>query len=188
MVIKIDQSCALLIVDMQNDFMTTGKLPVPDSDEIVPALNKYINMFVSNKLPIFATRDWHPPNHISFKQRGGPWPMHCVKYTRGAEFYTELRIPRNTKAISKGYEHDKEARSSFEGTELTKRLEQNSTSCLLVGGIATEFCVKNTVLDALDRGFDVILLEDAVKEMSNGDKAIKEMKNRYFVINIINFK
>ena len=71
MVIKLDRSCALVIVDMQNDFMPTGTLPVPDADKIIPVLNKYIDMFVSNRLRIFATRDWHPPNHISFKQRGG---------------------------------------------------------------------------------------------------------------------
>jgi nicotinamidase/pyrazinamidase len=176
MVIKVDRSCALLIVDMQNDFMPTGTLPVPDSDKIVQVINKYIDMFTSNKLHIFATRDWHPPNHVSFKQRGGVWPMHCVKDTIGADFPSELRIPRSTTIISKGYEYDKEAYSGFEGTELAKKLEQNQIKCLLVAGVATDYCVKNTVLDALKLGLDIVVLIDAVKGIKNGDEAIKEMR------------
>lgn len=175
MAIKLNQDCALIIVDMQNDFMPNGSLPVPDADKIVPALNKYIDLFSSHKLPIFATRDWHPPNHISFKQRGGVWPMHCVKDTEGAEFHNELRIPRSTKVISKGYESDKDAYSGFEGTELAKELEKNQIKRVLVGGVATDYCVKNTVIDALNMGLDVVLLEDAIKGIKNDGQAIEEM-------------
>jgi len=178
MVIKLDRSCALVIVDVQNDFMPTGTLPVPDADKIVPVLNKYIDMFVSNKLQIFATRDWHPPNHISFKQRGGIWPMHCVKDTMGAEFHNDLKIPRSTTIISKGTEADKEAYSGFEGTDLAKKLEQNSIKRVLIGGVATDYCVKNTALDAIKFGLDVVLLEDAVKGIKNGNDAIKEMGSK----------
>jgi nicotinamidase/pyrazinamidase len=178
MATKVGRSCALLIVDMQNDFMPTGTLPVPDSDKIIAVVNKYIDVFVSNKLPIFATRDWHPPNHVSFKQRGGVWPMHCVKDTMGAEFSSELRMPRSTTVISKGYEYDKEAYSGFEGTELAKKLEHSDIKCLLVCGVATDYCVKNTVLDALNRGLDVVVLKDAVKGMKNGDEAMKEMREK----------
>lgn len=178
MVIKVDGSCALLIVDMQNDFMPTGTVPVPDADKIVPVLNKYIDIFASNRLHIFATRDWHPPNHISFKQRGGVWPMHCVKDTLGAEFHSELKIPRSTRVISKGYEYDKEAYSGFEGTELDRHLGQNQIRRLLVGGVATDYCVKNTVLDALSRGIDVVVLEDAIKGLKTSEEAIEEMKKK----------
>jgi nicotinamidase/pyrazinamidase len=176
MVIKLDGSCALLIIDMQNDFMPNGALPIPDSDKIVPVLNKYIDMFATRRLHIFATRDWHPPNHVSFKQLGGVWPMHCVKDTMGAEFHSELRIPRSTTIISKGYEHNKEAYSGFEDTDLAKRLEQNDIKCILVGGVATDYCVKNTVLDALNRGLEVVLLVDAVKGIKSNEEAIREMQ------------
>jgi len=178
MAIKIDRSYALLIIDMQNDFMPVGTLPVPDSDKIIPVLNKYIDMFVSNKLPIFATRDWHPQNHMSFKQCGGIWPMHCVKNTFGAGFPSELRIPRSTTVISAGYEYDKEGYSGFEATELNRKLEQKEVKHLLVGGVATDYCVKHTVLDALGRGLDVVVLEDAIKAIKNGEEAIKEMKKK----------
>lgn len=176
MVTKVDESYALLIIDMQNDFMPSGSLPVPNSDKIVPVLNKYIDKFASNRLDIFATSDWHPQNHISFKQCGGVWPMHCVKDTKGAEFSNELRITRGTTVVSKGYEFDKEAYSGFEGTELARKLEQSQIKCLLVGGVATDYCVKNTVLDALRRGLDVILLEDAVKGIKHGFEDIQEMR------------
>ena len=96
MVIKIDTSCVLLIIDLQNDFMPSGSLPVPDSDKIIPVLNRYIDIFESHKLPIYATRDWHPPNHISFSQYGGIWPMHCVNDTRS-------RISWWIESTKKGY-------------------------------------------------------------------------------------
>ncbi len=178
MAIKLDRSCALVIVDIQNDFMPTGTLPVPDADKIVPVLNKYIDMFVSNKLHIFATRDWHPPNHISFKQRGGVWSMHCVKDTLGAEFHHDLKLPRSATIISKGVEADREAYSGFEGTDLAKKLEENGVRCVLIGGVATDYCVKNTALDAIKFGLDVILLEDAVKGIKNNHDAIKEMRGK----------
>jgi len=156
--------------------MPTGTLPVPESDKIVAILNKYIDIFVSNKLPIFATRDWHPANHVSFKQRGGVWPMHCVKDTMGAEFHSELRMPRSTTIISKGYEYDKESYSGFEGTELARKLEHSDIKCLLVAGVATDYGVKSTVLDALNLGLGVVVLKDAIKGMKNSDGAIKEMQ------------
>jgi len=186
MVIKLDRSCALIIVDMQNDFMPTGTLPIPEADKIVSVLNNYIDMFVSNRLHIFATRDWHPPNHKSFKQRGGIWPMHCVKDTMGAEFHSDLKIPRSTTIISKGTEAEREAYSGFEGTDLAKRLEQDSIKRVLIGGVATDYCVKNTALDAIKFGLDVVLLEDAVKGIKNGNDAIKEMQSKGVKIVSIN--
>jgi len=186
MVVKLDRSCALVIVDMQNDFMPTGTLQVPDADKIVPVLNKYIDMFVSNKLHIFATRDWHPPNHISFKQRGGVWSMHCVKDTLGAEFHSDLKIPRSARIISKGIEANKEAYSGFEGTDLAKKLEQNNIKCVLIGGVATDYCVKNTAFDAIKVGLNVVLLEDAVRGIKDSNGAIKEMQSKGVKIVSIN--
>jgi nicotinamidase/pyrazinamidase len=174
---KLDRSCALIIVDMQNDFMPTGPLPVPDADKIVPVLNKYIEMFVANKLQIFAIRDWHPPNHMSFKQRGGVWPMHCVKDTTGADFHSDLRIPRSATVVSHGTDADKETYSGFESPEFAKKLEHNKIQCVLICGVATDYCVKNTALDAIKLGLDVVLLADAVKGIRNGHDAIKEMQD-----------
>jgi len=125
MVIKIDTSCVLLIIDLQNDFMPSGSLPVPDSDKIIPVLNRYIDIFESHKLPIYATRDWHPPNHISFRQYGGIWPMHCVNDTIGAGFPGGLNLPRRATRFSKGYEYDRLGYSAFEDTALARKLEKN---------------------------------------------------------------
>lgn len=175
MAVKLDRSCALIIIDIQKDFLPSGTLPVPDSDKIITVINRYIELFASKKLPIFATRDWHPANHISFKQRGGVWSMHCVKDTQGADFPDDLKIPRSATIISKGTEADKEAYSGFNGTDLARRLEQGGVNCVMVGGIATDYGVKNTVLDAIKLGISVILLEDAVKGIRDNNGAVKEM-------------
>ncbi len=176
MVIKLDRSCALIIVDMQNDFMPSGTLPVPDSDKIIPVLNMYIEIFASRRLPIFATRDWHPPDHKSFKQRGGVWPMHCVRDTKGAEFHPDLKIPRSATVISKATDADREAYSGFAHTDLATKLEHDGIRHVLIGGVATDYCVKNTALDAVRLGFDAVVLEDAVKGIGNSTDAIREME------------
>jgi nicotinamidase/pyrazinamidase len=186
MSIKLDKRCALIIEDMQNDFMPNGTLPVPDADRIVPVLNKYAEMFASKKLPIVATRDWHPPDHISFKQRGGEWPVHCVKDTLGAEFLKDLKIPGDATVISKATERDVEAYSSFKGTDLAKKLDQSGVKRIFIGGVATEYCVKETALDAIRLGFDVVILKDAVKGIQYSDKAIEEMLSKGVKIAIIN--
>ena len=90
----IDENSALIIVDVQRDFCLGGSLPVPKGDEVIPVLNRYVKRFVKARAPIYATRDWHPPNHASFKSQGGPWPPHCVQDTRGAEFHPDLGLPR----------------------------------------------------------------------------------------------
>ena len=170
---------ALIIVDVQVDFCPGGALPVPEGDKIIPALNEYIRRFDAAGALIIATRDWHPPNHISFRDYGGPWPLHCVQGTKGAEFHPELRLPDRTLIISKATDPEKEAYSGFEGTDLNERLRGAGVKRVFIGGLATEYCVKSTVLDALKYGFEVFLLEDAVKgiDAHPGDveKAIKEM-------------
>ena len=186
MIIKLDKLSALIIEDMQNDFMPSGALPVPDSDKLVPVLNKYIEKFASHKYQIFASRDWHPPDHISFKQRGGEWPVHCVKNTHGAEFHEDLKIPKDSTIISKAADRDIEAYSSFKGTDLAERLRMQGIKRVFIGGVATDYCVKDTALDAVKLGFDVVLLQDAVKEIKYGDEAIKEMQSRGVKIVSIN--
>jgi nicotinamidase/pyrazinamidase len=157
---------ALIIVDVQNDFCPGGALPVPKGDQIIPALNDYIKIFKKSNATIFATRDWHPPNHISFKSQGGPWQPHCIQNTEGAKFHSDLKIPRDTTIISKATNPRKEAYSGFDDTELANMLKKQGITRVFVGGLATDYCVKNTVLDALKFGFQTVLLLDAVSGIS----------------------
>src|SRR5437868_3700655 len=115
---------ALLVVDVQNDFCPGGALAVPDGDEVVPILNRWIADAVAARVPVFASRDWHPENHISFKARGGPWPPHCIQNTPGAQFHPDLQLPRDIRIISKAETADVDAYSAFEGTDLSKRLRE----------------------------------------------------------------
>ena len=167
---------ALIVVDMQRDFMPGGALPVPEGDRIIPKCNEYIRKFREKGALVVATRDWHPENHISFKEQGGPWPKHCVQNTPGAEFVVEL--PEDTVIISKATEPDKEAYSGFEGTNLAEILKEKGVKRVYICGVATEYCVKATALDALKHGFEVYLLSDEVKGINPEDekRALEEMR------------
>lgn len=167
---------ALLVVDLQRDFLPGGALAVPDGDRVVPLLQRYLARFERTGLPIVFTRDWHPPDHVSFSVRGGPWPPHCVAGTPGAAFAPGLRLPASTQLCSKASQPDAEAYSGFEGTELAASLRQQGVKRLFVGGLATDYCVKATVLDALREGFEVLLLADAVRavDLHPGDGARAE--------------
>ncbi len=172
MKIKISKRDALIVVDMQKDFMPGGALPVPKGDSIVPTLNKYIERFSSLNLPVYFTRDWHPEDHISFKGHGGIWPPHCVQNTEGAKFHDDLLIPQDNKfIISKGTSRDFDAYSGFQGTVLEDLLKERGIKRVFVGGVATDYCVKNTVLGALNLGFQVFLLTDGIKgvDVNPGD-------------------
>jgi nicotinamidase/pyrazinamidase len=177
--VSITSDSALIIVDVQVDFCPGGALPVPDGDKIIPFINRYIKIFKENNLPIIATRDWHPPNHISFKPYGGIWPIHCVQNTPGAAFHPKLKLPNDVIIISKATEPNKEAYSGFEGTELSSILNSKGVRRLFIGGLATDYCVKNTVLDALKLGFQAFLLLDGTKGVNvnpdDSKKAIEEM-------------
>jgi nicotinamidase-related amidase/vacuolar-type H+-ATPase subunit E/Vma4 len=180
--IRIDNKSGLIVVDVQKDFTPGGALAVPDGDKIIPAINKYIEEFKKAGGKVFATRDWHPENHISFKERGGPWPPHCVQNTEGAEFHPDLKLPEDVEVVSKAYEPDKDAYSGFEGTDLEERLRRYGVERVFVCGLATDYCVKNTVLDAVSRGFETFLLTDAIKGIDanpgDSERAIEEMKQR----------
>ncbi len=180
--IRIDNKSGLIIVDVQKDFTPGGALAVPEGDKIIPTINKYIEEFKKAGGKVFATRDWHPENHISFKERGGPWPPHCVQNTEGAEFHPDLKLPEDVEVVSKAYEPDKEAYSGFDGTDLEERLRRYGIEKVFVCGLATDYCVKNTVLDAVSRGFETFLLTDAIKgiDVNPGDseRAIEEMKQK----------
>jgi nicotinamidase/pyrazinamidase len=171
---------ALIVVDVQNDFLPGGNLAVLDGDAVVPVLNTWIRRFRAAGLPIFATRDWHPSDHCSFQDQGGPWPPHCVVGTRGAEFTPELVLPPDVLVHSKATRPEKEAYSDFEGGDFGRQLRDLSISRLFIGGLATDYCVRATVLDGIKEGFDVILLLDAVRAVEvqpgDGDRAIAEMR------------
>lgn len=170
---------ALIIVDLQKDFLSGGPLEVPEGDAVIPVLNQYLDIFQNQDLPIYATRDWHPSNHCSFKEFGGPWPVHCVAESEGAEFADKLELPANAKIISSATLPDKEAYSGFEGTDLDAQLKESGVKRLFVGGLATDYCVFHTVKDALQFGYQVYLLEDAVRAVNvkpaDGQQALDEM-------------
>jgi len=171
--LPIDKTAALIIVDMQNDFLPGGAAAVPKGDEIIGTLNQYAGIFMAKSGAVFATRDWHPMHHISFKERGGLWPAHCIQNTKGADFHPKLKLPFGVEIISKAFLVEKDAYSAFEGTELKRRLDHKVIQRVFVGGVATEQCVKNTVLDAIRRGFETYLLADAIQgiEARSGDVA-----------------
>lgn len=170
---------ALLIVDVQNDFLPGGSLAVRGGGNIIAPFNQYIEAAQVKGLPIFATRDWHPPNHCSFKEQGGPWPPHCVVDSKGAEFSSELSLPPSAVVISKGMEVEKDAYSGFEETDLDERLRSAHIRRVWIGGLATDYCVLNTVRDAIKHGYEVLLFQDAIAAVNvqpeDGEKAIEEM-------------
>jgi nicotinamidase/pyrazinamidase len=165
---------ALIIVDVQNDFCPGGTLAVSDGDKIIPIINSLVPHFKK----IFTTQDWHPKNHISFKSRGGIWPIHCIAGTKGADFHPDLEYS-NAIHIKKGSDPDKEAYSGFQGTRLNEKLNESNIKRLFITGLATDYCIKNTVLDARQRGFDVIVVVDAVMGVNvspvDSDRALTEM-------------
>ena len=179
MKLKLSHADALIVVDVQKDFCPGGALAVPSGDKVVPVINGYIDKFTAKSLPVFATRDWHPRNHISFKAYGGIWPVHCVKETDGANFHPDLRLPASAVIISKATRSGKEAYSGFQGTRLKSMLRRLRVQRLFIGGLATDYCVKNTVLDALGSGFTVFFLIDASRGVDvnprDSEKAVEQM-------------
>lgn len=171
---------ALIVVDVQNDFLPGGSLSVPRGNEVVPVLNAAIAEFERQGLPIYATRDWHPADHCSFQARGGPWPPHCVAGTPGAAFAPELQLPRARRIVSKATIADRDAYSGFADTELDRLLREGGVRRVVVGGLATDYCVLNTVRDARRAGYDVVLLTNAIRAVDvhpgDGDQAIAEMR------------
>lgn len=170
---------ALIIVDVQNDFLPSGALAVPKGDEVVPVLNRYAAAFADRRLPVYATRDWHPKDHCSFEAQGGPWPPHCMADTPGAAFAPALALPPGTVVVSKATAADKDAYSGFEGTDLDARLKAQGVRRVFVGGLATDYCVLNTVRDAIKNGYEVSLLGDAIRAVNvkpdDGTRAEREM-------------
>ena len=178
MPVEIDKHTALVVVDVQKDFCPGGALAVREGDKVVPVLNKYVEKFRKADSPIIYTRDWHPSSHSSFRDQGGPWPQHCIRNTQGAKFHPDLAKPRPEEIVSKADKKD-EAYSFFQGTELAGKLRQRGIRRLLVGGLATDYCVKETVLDGLKYGFEVYHLDDASRGVNvkpdDTERALQEM-------------
>jgi nicotinamidase/pyrazinamidase len=177
--IKLSKGDALLISDIQNDFLSGGSLAVPEGNQVIPVLNGYIDTFSKRRLPVFATRDWHPSGHCSFIQQGGPWPEHCIAGSKGAEFSADLHLPASAHIIAKGTDVEKEGYSSFSNRTFKAQLDNIDIHRLFIGGLATDYCVLNTVRDALSFGYQVLLLTDAIRAVNvrprDGENAINEM-------------
>lgn len=171
----------LIVVDVQRDFLPGGKLAVPDGDAVVAPLNAYIRAFRSEGLPIVFTRDWHPADHCSFSRAGGPWPAHCVQGTNGAAFASGLDITPADRIVSKGTVATAEAYSAFSGTTLSSQLRELGIRRVFVGGLATDYCVLETVKDARALGFEAGVLRDAIRAVDvrpgDADRALEEMQH-----------
>jgi nicotinamidase/pyrazinamidase len=177
--LDLGEGDVLIIIDVQNDFLAGGSLPVPEGDRVIEPLNRYVDAFARRGLTVIATRDWHPPAHCSFRERGGSFPAHCVAGSVGAGFPTALRLPEPCPVIDKAVQRDRENFSGFGADGLQDCLERNGIARLFVGGLATEYCVLETVLDGLDRGYAVVLLVDGIAAMErhpgDGARAIERM-------------
>lgn len=176
MPLRPESGDALLAIDVQNDFLPEGALAVPDGDAVVAPLNAYIERFQREGLPVFFTRDWHTPDHCSFRDRGGPWPPHCIAGSPGAGFAPGLHLPPGAIVVSKATTAEKDAYSGFQGTALDAELKRLGVGRVWVGGLATDYCVLNTVRDALALGYRVVLLADAIRavDVKPGDGAAAE--------------
>ena len=180
-----EPNSALLIVDVQNDFCPGGSLAVAGGDEVVPVLNAYAEQFAAAGRPVLADRDFHPARTTHFAQYGGAWPPHCVQGTTGSEYHPDLRLPPETIHLTKGMGADEDAYSVFQGRDeagqmLSTLLAERDIRTVYVGGLATDYCVKATVLDGLKAGLTMVVLQDAVRAVNvqpgDGEKAIEEMQ------------
>jgi nicotinamidase/pyrazinamidase len=171
---------ALIVVDVQNDFLPGGALAVPRGNEVIRPLNRLIRRWSAQGQVLVFTRDWHPPDHMSFRPQGGPWPPHCVARTLGAQFPSSLHVPRNARIVSKAKEPGSEAYSGFQDTNLAQLLRKAGVSRVFIGGLATDYCVRETGKDARAAGLDTVVLTDAVRavdvQAGDGERALAELE------------
>ncbi len=172
---------ALLIVDVQNDFCPGGALGVERGDEVIAPLNRLAREFLEHNEVVVKTRDWHPEVTKHFATYGGTWPVHCVQGTRGAEFHSDLVDDPRVIVISKGL-GDEDSYSAFDSTGLAELLRKCGVEEVWVGGLATDYCVKNTALDAVREGFRVKVIADAVRAVNlqpgDDERALAEMREQ----------
>jgi len=177
---------ALIVVDVQRDFCSGGALTVEGGEEVVPVLNRWIEAARVSDAVVVASRDWHPPGHVSFKEQGGDWPPHCLQKSEGAELHSSLMLPEQTLIVSKGEDPSRDQYSAFDDTGLAEKLKDRGIRRLWVGGLAQDVCVRATVLDALEAGFDVRLIKPATRAVNvregDGDRALQQMRDAGAVI------
>jgi nicotinamidase/pyrazinamidase len=187
MTIRIDEpKAALLLVDVQKDFCPGGALAVAEGDRVVPVLNEWTRAFLAAGRPVFASRDWHPADSVHFQAGGGPWPPHCVQDTPGAEFHESLELSEGATVLSKGMDPaESGGYSAFEATDaqgrsLAERLRAAGVDTLYVGGLATDYCVRASVLDARQAGLKVKVIREGVRGVNlqpdDSEKALREME------------
>jgi nicotinamidase/pyrazinamidase len=175
---KLKPGDALIVVDVQNDFCPGGALPIDDGDAVVPVLNRWIADAVASGVPVYASRDWHPEGHLSFEERGGPWPAHCLQDSDGARFHPDLRLPDTAVKVTKGVRFDQDQNSAFDQTGLAAQLREQGIERVWIGGLAEDVCVLATALDARDEGFSVMLIPDATRPVTaqGGEEARAQMR------------
>lgn len=189
---KLKSGDALLIVDVQYDFLPGGSLAIEDGDKIIPVVNKWIEAAEKAHIPVILSRDWHPPHHISFKEQGGPWPVHCVQNTPGAKLHADLKIPRDAIIVDKAFEVDKDAYSAMEGVTdkdkipLPELLKKLNIKRIVIGGLAFDYCVHFSALDARKLGFDTTVILPACKAISEKteQKSFQEMADAGVVLEL----
>lgn len=167
---------ALIVVDVQNDFCAGGALAVPDAEAIIEPINQ-----LAQRMPfVVATRDWHPPDHSSFAAQGGPWPAHCVRDTPGAELHGAIDSERIDSIVDTGRTPEEQGYSGFEGTELERLLREHEVDTVHVTGLALDYCVEATALDAKRAGFEVVLHRGATRPVEvqdgDGERALAELR------------
>ncbi|MGX6450113.1 isochorismatase family protein, partial [Patulibacter sp. S7RM1-6] len=171
---------ALLVVDVQHDFLPGGALGVPGGTRVLEPIARLIGAARDGGAAVFASRDCHPADHVSFAERGGPWPVHCVADSPGAQLHPDLPLAGAT-VLDKGTDADLEAYSAFDGTDLLARLRASEVERVVVCGLATDYCVRATVLDALQAGLAVEVVTDAVAAVDvrpgDGERTLVELRD-----------
>lgn len=170
---------ALLVVDMQEDFLPAGRLPVTEGDAIIPTINRWIESAVEKGVPLYFSRDWHPPDHCSFKEQGGPWPVHCVRDEPGSDFAPELNVHERGVILEKGTTASRDAYSAFDETGLADELRRQGVNRVWICGLAQDVCVRATAIDARREGWDVHVLMDATRPATaeGGREAAADLTN-----------
>lgn len=176
--IELHEGDAFLLVDMQKDFCPGGALAIENGDKIVPVINKWVERFIHHQLPVLASRDWHPRNHVSFASEGGRWPPHCIQDTAGAEFHEALHLPQSAIIVTKGVRFDQDQNSAFDQTGLGVFLKRKGVCRLFIAGLALDVCVLATAIDARAMGFEVVLLSEATRPVDpgKGNEALARMQ------------
>ena len=173
--IHITEQDALIVVDPQNDFCPGGSLAVPHGDDVFPIVNRIMPRFRH----VLATQDWHPPEHRYFQTYGGPWPYHCLQGTPGAEFHPGLDTGPVQDVVRKGTNPELDGYSGFAGTDLADRLGRRGVQRVFVAGLATDYCVKATAIEAIGHGFEAYVLTDAIRpvevQAGDGERALGAM-------------